>query len=94
MRTKLVLKAKQTAHGTLKRTKARIVARGDMEKRHMKKNQCIISETILKHQALKAQGQKPPLIELPDTPEDTWAPCATSCIVKMLIAYTCAANHS
>ena len=35
---KLVLKAKQTATGKLDKLKARLVARGDMEKRRMKKN--------------------------------------------------------
>jgi hypothetical protein len=34
---KLVLKAKQTASGKLEKLKARIVARGDMEKRRIKK---------------------------------------------------------
>lgn len=60
----------------------------------MKKTQGIIGETILKHREQTAQGLEINPIELPDTPEDTWAPCATSHIVKMLIVYICAANRN
>ncbi len=45
---KLVLKAKQTASGKLKKVKARIVARGDMEKRRIKKTRATVQKQIQK----------------------------------------------
>jgi hypothetical protein len=45
---KLVLKAKQTASGKLDKLKARLVARGDMEKRRIKKTKAKYQQQLLK----------------------------------------------
>ena len=45
---KLVLKAKQTATGKLEKLKARLVARGDMEKRRLKKTKAHHQQQLLK----------------------------------------------
>jgi hypothetical protein len=92
---KLVLKAKQTATGKLKKLKARVVARGDLEK-------CCIKKTITAHQqhvlqlcqdiAEGSPSDKPNVqpVDIPQPFEDTWSHCASSRGVKLLISTTCA----
>lgn len=81
------MKAKQTAHKTLERTKAIIVARGNMEKRRMKKTVRQINETIQEQCKLYENGLKLTPIEISVTPDDTWAPRATSRIAKILFDF-------
>ena len=89
---KLVLKAKQNADGKLEKLKARLVARGDMEKRRMKKITSQIRRAIEKQKQLDQQDNNKPVhrrqapIEVPPTPEDTWSPSATSRLVKLFLA--------
>ena len=92
---KLVLKAKQTASGKLEKLKARLVARGDMQKRRMKK-----TKAEFQQREDIANSEQPPenshihLIEIPQPFEDTWSPCASSRVVKLLLSTTCSYNRT
>jgi len=83
------MKAKQTILGHLEKLKCRIVARGDMEKRRMKKHTRIRNEAIMtqrtKTAEAKEKGSPPQLIEIPEPLEDTWSPCASARGVKLLL---------
>jgi hypothetical protein len=88
---KLVLKAKQTATGNLDKLKARLVARGDYQKRRMKKRaQRYVKAVELQKQINKdalVTGKEPVNLKLPSTPEeDTWSPNASARAVKLFIA--------
>ncbi|KAI2495636.1 hypothetical protein MHU86_18865 [Fragilaria crotonensis] len=90
---KLVLKAKQTASGKLDKLKARLVARGDMEKRRIKKTKAKYQQQLLKQReenTNKVKKSNTIPIEIPQPFEDTWSPCASSRGVKLLISKTCA----
>ncbi|KAI2489855.1 ABC transporter B family member [Fragilaria crotonensis] len=90
---KLVLKAKQTASGKLDKLKARLVARGDMEKRRIKKTKAKYQQQLLKQReenTKKVNKSNTIPIEIPQPFEDTWSPCASSRGVKLLISKTCA----
>ena len=90
---KLVLKAKQTASGKLEKRKARLVARGDMEKRRIKKTKAKYQQQLLKQReenTKKVKKTNTIPIEIPQPFEDTWSPCASSRGVKLLISKTCA----
>ena len=96
---KLVLKAKQTATGKLDKLKARLVARGDLEKRLLKKMKHTQQQETLRQRqeiaATSASGTpnvQPPII--PVIYEDTWSPCASSRGVKLLISTTCASRRT
>jgi len=93
VQTKIVNKAKQTATGLLEKLKSRIVARGDMIKRRMKRRAREHAEAIQsqKVENLEAQrmGHTPQIVDIPEPYEDTWSPCASSRGVKMLIADIC-----
>ena len=89
---KLVNKAKQAASGELDKLKSRLVARGDYQKRRMKRK----AQSILQAQELQKeinaqaieQGSKPTTVKLPTTPdEDTWSPNASARAVKLFIAF-------
>ena len=75
---KLVLKAKQTASGKLDKLKARIVARGDMEKRRIKKSKAAYQQQILQQRQEDAQHKQTNTIpvDIPQPFEDTWSLCA------------------
>jgi hypothetical protein len=88
---KLVLKAKQTATGKLDKLKARLVARGDYQKRRMKKRvQRYVKAVELQKQINKdalITGKEPVNLKLPSTPkEDTWSPNASARAIKLFIA--------
>lgn len=88
---KLVLKAKQTASGHLDKLKARIVARGDYQKRRMQKHARQYARAVDLHKSLnqlaEANNKPPVTIELPDEPTlDTWSPNASSRAVKLFLA--------
>jgi hypothetical protein len=93
---KLVLKAKQTASGKLEKLKARIVARGDMEKQRIKKTRATVQKQIQKQRQENAENNPATTktntipIEIPQPIEETWSPCACSRGVKLLISTTCA----
>ena len=93
IRTKLVLKAKQLASGYLEKLKGRIVARGDMEKRRMKKHAKTYKEALetqkIENQEAQRRGHTPQIVEIPQPYEDTWSPCASSRGVKLLLADSC-----
>jgi len=97
VQAKIVNKAKQTATGLLEKLKSRIVARGDMIKRRMKKRAREHTEAIQSQKAenLEAQrmGHTPQIVDIPEPYEDTWSPCASSRGVKMLIADICKARR-
>ena len=89
---KLVLKAKQTASGKLDKLKARIVARGDMEMRRIKKSKAAYQQQILQQRHDDAQRKPTNTIpvDIPRPFEDTWSPCASSRGVKLFLSTTCA----
>ena len=92
---KLVLKAKPTATGKLDKLKARVVARGELEKRRIKKAKAAHQQHILQLCQDIAEGSpsdKPNSqpVDIPQPSEDTWSPCASSRGVKLLISTTCA----
>ena len=99
---KLVLKAKQTASGSLDKLKARIVARGDIEKRHIKTTKAAHQQQI--HQQREDIANADPNdtpsnvlpIDIPQQPfKDTWSPsCASSRGVKLLLSTTCSYRHT
>ena len=93
VRTKIVLKAKQLANGLLEKLKARIVARGDMEKRRMKRHTKSYKEALETQKTInleaKQNGHTPQIVEIPEPYEDTWSPCASSRGVKLLLADLC-----
>jgi hypothetical protein len=96
---KLVLKAKQTANGQLEKLKARLVARGDYQKRRMKKNARILekAKTLQKDMNYKAAllGTPAIKIELPPQPdEDTWSPNASARALKLFLAVMTAARRT
>ena len=96
---KLVLKAKQTATGKLEKLKARLVARGDMEKRRMKKTKAAYQQQIQQQRqeiAETAPDDTPKVqpIEIPQPFEDTWSPCASSRGVKLLLSTICASRRT
>ena len=97
---KLVLKAKQTASGKLEKLKARIVARGDMEKQRIKKTRATVQKQIQKQRQENAENNPATTktntipIEIPQPFEDTWSPCASSRGVKLLISTTCASHRT
>ena len=64
---KLVLKAKQTANGKLEKLKARLVARGDLEKRRLKKSKVFQQQQLLK---LKQEIAENTATEKALTPEE------------------------
>ena len=92
---KLVLKAKQTASGKLDKLKARIVARGDMEKRRIKKSKAAYQQQILQQRQEDAQHKQTNTIpvDIPQPFEDTWSPCASSRGVKLFLSTTCASRR-
>ena len=101
---KLIFRAKQTANGDLEKCKARIVARGDMEKRRMKKrkNEVRLLNELQRQKDklsranaidLPHMSTQPQVIDIPSPPEDTWSPCASSRGVKMFIATICSAHR-
>ena len=88
---KLILKAKQTATGHLEKLKARLVARGDYQKRRMKKSLRLHQEAKEQQKELNYKaaltGYKPIKIDLPPQPdEDTWSPNASARAVKLFLA--------
>jgi hypothetical protein len=96
---KLVLKAKQTATGKLDKLKARVVARGDLEKRRIKKTNAAHQQHVLQLRQDIADGSpsdKPNVqpVDIPQPSEDTWSPCASSRGVKLLISTTCATRRT
>ena len=97
---KLVLKAKQTATGKLDKLKARLVARGDMEKRRMKKSKAALQKQLQEQKEEIANSDfhdAPPHIYPVVTPEpieDTWSPCASSRGVKLLLSTTCSSRRT
>jgi hypothetical protein len=96
---KLVLKAKQTATGHLEKLKARIVARGDYQKRRMKKHarNYLRAKEQQKDMNFKAAliGRTPIKIELPPQPDDdTWSPNASARAVKLFLAVITAAHRT
>jgi Reverse transcriptase (RNA-dependent DNA polymerase) len=97
---KLVLKAKQTATGKLDKLKARLVARGDMEKRRMKKTKAAFQQQLQEqrdHIANSDPNDAAPYIHPIDIPqpfEDTWSPCASSRGVKLLLSTICASRRT
>ena len=93
---KLVLKAKQTASGKLDKLKARIVARGDMEKRRIKKTKAAYQKQLLQQRQENIQQTKTKTIpiDIPQPFEDTWSPCASSRGVKLLLSTTCGARRT
>ena len=96
---KLVLKAKQTATGNLDKLKARLVARGDMEKRRIKKTKAVLQQQIQQQRQDIAENKptsSPHVqpIEIPQPFEDTWSPCASSRGVKLLLSTICASSRT
>jgi hypothetical protein len=87
---KLVLKAKQTACGKLDKLKARIVARGDMEKRRIKKTKAAYQKQLLQQRQEITQLTKTNTIpiDIQQPFEDTCSPCASSRGVKLLLSTT------
>ena len=92
---KLVLKAKQTATGLLEKLKARLVGRGGMEKRRMKKTKAAYQQQIQEQREDIANTSpnttsnlRP--IKIPQPFKDTWSPCASSRAVKLLLSVTSA----
>jgi hypothetical protein len=94
---KLVLKAKQKAIGTLDKLKARLVARGDMEKRRIKTKAKYYQEQ-LQQQHEDIANPNPytmpnpiPINNIPTKPfEDTaWSPRTSSRGVKLLLSIIC-----
>lgn len=92
---KLVLKAKQTAEGLLEKLKARLVARGDMEKRRNKKIQRTIRQAIERQRKLDKESPNSPVtkVETLSLPEDTWSPSATSRLLKIFLAVAALAKR-
>jgi hypothetical protein len=79
---KLVLKPKQTAIGKRNKLKARVVARGDLEKRCIKKTKAAHQQHVLQLRQDIAEGSpssKPNIqpVDIPQPSEDTWSPCAS-----------------
>ncbi|KAI2513173.1 Mitochondrial protein [Fragilaria crotonensis] len=97
---KLVLKAKQTASGKLDKLKARLVARGDLEKRLLKRVKAINQQRLLEQRqeiaesATSSPGTPKPIPVEPLMYEDTWSPCASARGVKLFIATICASRRS
>jgi hypothetical protein len=96
---KLVLKAKQTATGKLEKLKARLVARGDLEKRLLKKAKAAHQQHLLQQRqeianAIDSATPKVQPIEIPQPFEDTWSPCASSRGVKLLLSTICASRRT
>jgi hypothetical protein len=98
---KLVLKAKQTASGKLDKLKARLVARGDLEKRRLKKTKAAYQQYLQKQRQetsadnLETTERTNTIpIEVPQPFEDTWSPCASSRGVKLLLATICASRRT
>ncbi|KAI2506225.1 Reverse transcriptase (RNA-dependent DNA polymerase) [Fragilaria crotonensis] len=96
---KLVLKAKQTATGKLEKLKARLVARGDLEKRLLKKAKAAHQQHLLQQRqeianAIASATPKVQPIEIPQPFEDTWSPCASSRGVKLLLSTICASRRT
>ncbi|KAI2509894.1 hypothetical protein MHU86_4459 [Fragilaria crotonensis] len=80
---KLVLKAKQTATGKLDKLKARLVARGDLEKRLLKRVKAINQQRLLEQrqeiaESTNSPGTPKPIPVEPLMYEDTWSPCASA----------------
>jgi hypothetical protein len=76
---KLVLKAKQTATGKLKKLKARVVARSVLEIRRIKKTKVAHQQHVLQLRQDIAEGSpsEKPNVQPVDTPqpfEDNWPP--------------------
>ena len=57
VRTTIVMKAKQLASGLLEKLKARIVARGDMEKRRMRKRDRQRTEALETQKSMNLKAQ-------------------------------------
>jgi hypothetical protein len=96
---KLVLKAKQAAIGKLKKLKACVVARGNLEKRRIKKTKAAHQQHVLQLRQDIAEGSpsdKPNIqpVDIPQPFEDTWSPCASARGVKLLISTTCATRRT
>jgi hypothetical protein len=98
---KLVLKAKQTATGKLEKLKARLVARGDLEKRRLKKAKAAFQQMTKEQREENANADPydvPPhihqIVSPPEPFEDTWSPCASSRGVKLLLSTICAARRT
>ncbi|KAI2491526.1 hypothetical protein MHU86_23028 [Fragilaria crotonensis] len=96
---KLVLKAKQTATGKLDKLKARLVARGDLEKRLLKRVKAINQQRLLEQrqeiaESTNSPGTPKPIPVEPLMYEDTWSPCASARGVKLFIATICASRRS
>jgi hypothetical protein len=90
---KLALKAKQTACGKLDKLKACIVARGDMEKRRIRKTKAAYQKQLLQQRQENNQQTKTNTIpiDIPQPYEDTWSPCVSSRGVKLLLSTACGA---
>ena len=97
---KLVLKAKQTATGKLEQLKACLVARGDLEKRMLKKTKAAYQQYLqdIKQQNAENNSETSKIntvpIEIPQPFEDTWSPCASSKGVKLLQSTICASHRT
>ncbi|KAI2514026.1 hypothetical protein MHU86_410 [Fragilaria crotonensis] len=96
---KLVLKAKQTATGKLDKLKAHLVARGDLEKRLLKRVKAINQQRLLEQrqeiaESTNSPGTPKPIPVEPLMYEDTWSPCASARGVKLFIATICASRRS
>ncbi|KAI2496235.1 hypothetical protein MHU86_18286 [Fragilaria crotonensis] len=98
---KLVLKAKQTATGKLEKLKARLVARGDLEKRRLKKTKAAYQQFLQQQKQDNAENNPESSkttntipIEVPQPFEDTWSPCASSRGVKLLLSTICASHRT
>jgi hypothetical protein len=96
---KLVVKAKQTATGKLEKLKARLVARGDLEKQRLQKTKAAYQQFLQQQkqdndennpESSKTANTIP--IEVPQPFEDTWSPCASSRGVMLLLS-TIYASH-
>ena len=97
---KLVLKAKQTATGKLEKLKACLVARGDLEKRMLKKTKAAYQQHLqdIKQQNAENNSETSKIntipIEIPQSFEETWSPCASSRGVKLLLSTICASHRT
>jgi hypothetical protein len=96
---KLVLKAKQSATGKLKKLKACVVSRGDLEKRCIKKTKAAHQQHVLQLRQDIAEGSPSDTpnvqpVDIPQPFEDTWSPCASLRGVKLLISTTCATRRT